>query len=137
MSPQNRFTFFLAKEKTWIITKSYRKKIMPSKATVNWLFNDVWYYFLIASFDWKIGVFQQTVVRVYYILNTEPPAQVFFYKFCEIFKSIFLWNTSGGCFFTAAKREYILDTFWKNALRIVECNVESKVSQLLSGRHTA
>ena len=24
---------------------------------------------VIASFDWKIGVFQQTVVRVYYILK--------------------------------------------------------------------
>ena len=35
--------------------------------TVNWLFNDIWSYLVIGCFDWKIGVFQQTVVRVYYI----------------------------------------------------------------------
>ena len=31
--------------------------------TKNWLFNDVWCYLLIACFDWKIGIFQKTVVR--------------------------------------------------------------------------
>ena len=45
------------------------KQIKPWKITINRLFNDIWCYFFIASFDWKIGVFQQTVVRVYYILN--------------------------------------------------------------------
>ena len=29
----------------------------------------MWYYLFIACFDWKVGVFQQTVVRVYYILK--------------------------------------------------------------------
>ena len=28
------------------------------------------FYLLIACFDWKIGIFQQTVVRVYYILKS-------------------------------------------------------------------
>ena len=42
---------------------------MPFKTTVNWLFNDIWYYSVIGRFDWKISVSQQTVVRVYYILN--------------------------------------------------------------------
>ena len=46
---------------------------MQSRTTVNWLFIDLWCYLFIASFDWKIGVFQQTVeqtvVRVYYIFN--------------------------------------------------------------------
>ena len=42
---------------------------MPFKTTVNWLFNDIWCYLDIDCFDWKILVFQQTIVRVYYILN--------------------------------------------------------------------
>ena len=29
----------------------------------------MWRYLFIVCFDWKIGVFQQTVVRVYYILK--------------------------------------------------------------------
>ena len=44
------------------------EKHMPSKTTINWLFNDICYLF-IACFDWKIGVSQQIVVRVNYILN--------------------------------------------------------------------
>ena len=45
------------------------KRIMPSKITINWLFNDIWCYLFITSFDWKISVFQQTFVRVYFILK--------------------------------------------------------------------
>ena len=41
---------------------------MPSKTRINFLFNDICYLF-IACFDWKIGIFQQTVVSVYYILK--------------------------------------------------------------------
>ena len=41
---------------------------MPSETTINWLFNDV-YYLSIAWFDWKISVFQQAVVKFYYILK--------------------------------------------------------------------
>ena len=47
---------------TMIIAKSY-KQIMPMKTTINCLFNDLWCYLVIDCFDWKIGVFQQTVVR--------------------------------------------------------------------------
>ena len=43
--------------------------MIPSKTTINWLFSDIWCYLFIAYFNWKIGVSQQTVVRVYYILN--------------------------------------------------------------------
>ena len=39
------------------------KQIMPSKTTVNWLFNDIWCYLVICYFDWKIGVFQQTALK--------------------------------------------------------------------------
>ena len=45
------------------------KQMKPSKATINWLFNNVRCYLFDACFDWKIGVFHQTVVRVYYTLN--------------------------------------------------------------------
>ena len=45
------------------------KQIVPSKTTVNWLLNDIWCYWFIACFDWKIGIFRQAVVRVYYILR--------------------------------------------------------------------
>ena len=33
------------------------------------MLDDIWYYLFISCFDWKIGVFQQTVVRVYYTLK--------------------------------------------------------------------
>ena len=39
------------------------KQIMLFKTTLNWLFNDIWCYLVIGSFDWKIGIFQQTVLR--------------------------------------------------------------------------
>ena len=38
------------------------KQIMLFKTTVSGLFNDIC-YLVIGCFDWKIGVFQQTVVR--------------------------------------------------------------------------
>ena len=41
---------------------------MLFKTTVNCLSNDIWCYLVIGCFDWKIGVFQQTV-RVYCIIN--------------------------------------------------------------------
>ena len=46
-----------------------KNKLCHSKATVNWLFNDMWCYIVIAFFDWKIGVFQQPVVIIYCILK--------------------------------------------------------------------
>ena len=42
---------------------------MPFRTTLNSLFNDIWYCSVIGCFDWKIGLFQQAVVRVYCILN--------------------------------------------------------------------
>ena len=41
------------------------KQIVLFKTTINWLFNDIWCYLVIGSFDWIIGVFKQTVVRIY------------------------------------------------------------------------
>ena len=43
---------------------------MLSKTTVNWVFNDIWCYFVITSFEWKIGGFQETVVMAYYVLKS-------------------------------------------------------------------
>ena len=71
-------TFLVAKEKAWkcifntnsdLSQNHTEKQIIPSKTAVNWLFNDIWCYLFIACFDWKVGVFQQTVVRVYYNLK--------------------------------------------------------------------
>ena len=42
---------------------------MPSKTTVNLLFNDILCYLFIACFDLKIDFFQQAVVRIYHILK--------------------------------------------------------------------
>ena len=65
-------TFLPAKEKTCkrifntnseLSQNRTEKQTMPSKTTLNWLFNDM--LFIHCFFDKKIGVFQQTVVRVY------------------------------------------------------------------------
>ena len=72
LSLENPYIFLISKEKTWkhifnanseVLQKCTEKQIMPFKATVNWLFNDIWCYLLIGCFDWKIDVFQQTVLR--------------------------------------------------------------------------
>ena len=66
------------KEKTWkhifnnnseLLQKRTEKQTMSFKTTVNWLFNSIC-YLAIGCFDCKIGFFQQTVVKFYYILNT-------------------------------------------------------------------
>ena len=70
MSLEDPRTFLLAKEKTWkrvfntdieLSQNHTEKQIIPFKTTINWLFNDIWCQLLIG----KIGVFQQTLVRVY------------------------------------------------------------------------
>ena len=76
---KNSFTFLIAKEKSWesifntnseLSQNRIEKQIMLFKTTVNWLSNDIWCYLVIGCFDWKIDVFQQTVVRVYCILKS-------------------------------------------------------------------
>ena len=46
------------------------KQIMLFKTTVS-SFNDKWYYLVIGCFYWKIGVFQQAIASVYYILKLD------------------------------------------------------------------
>ena len=76
MSLENPFTFLLSKEKTQkcifgtnseLLQNRAEKQIMPFKSTENWLFN-MWYYLVMALFDWK---FQQTVVWVYCVLKLD------------------------------------------------------------------
>ena len=83
LSLENPCTFLLEKEKTRkrifntnseLSQNGTEKQIMPFKATVNWLFNDIWCYLVIGCFDWKIAFFQKTIVRVYYILNIKKKA---------------------------------------------------------------
>ena len=72
LSLENPCTFLLAKEKTWkrivnsnseLSQNRTEKQIMPFKRTVNWLFSDIWCYLVMGCFDWKIGFYQQTVVK--------------------------------------------------------------------------
>ena len=69
---------FCLRKKTWkrifntnskLSQNRTEKQIISSKTTINWLLNDIWCYLFIAFFDWKIVFFQQTVLRVYYILK--------------------------------------------------------------------
>ena len=75
---ENPCTFLFLKEKTWkrifsahseLSQNLSEQLIVPSKTTINWLLNGIWCYLFIGCFDWKIGVFQKTVVWVYYILQ--------------------------------------------------------------------
>ena len=77
-SLENPCSFLLAKENTWkrifntnseLIQNRTEKQIMPSKTTINLLFNDIWYFFWLKNwrFSIKIGVF--SVVWFYYILK--------------------------------------------------------------------
>ena len=54
---------------------------MPFKTTINWLFNDIWYYLVTGCFDWQFGIFQHSVVRVYYILKFETFPQLILFTF--------------------------------------------------------
>ena len=51
----------LVKENSELSQICTEKQIIPFKTTVNELFNDI--YLVIGCFDWKIGVFHQTVLR--------------------------------------------------------------------------
>ena len=79
LSLENPCTFLLAKGKTWIFNTNSElsqncteKQIMPFKTKTNHAIQNnsklaiywTWCYVVIGCFDWKIGVFQQTVLRV-------------------------------------------------------------------------
>ena len=77
LSLENPCTFLLTK-KPWkcvfntnseLSQNLTAKQIILFKTTINWLFSDIGCYLVIGCFNWKIGVFQQTVVKVYYILK--------------------------------------------------------------------
>ena len=38
------------------------KQIMTPKTKINWLFTDIRCYLFIVCFDWKVGVYKQTVL---------------------------------------------------------------------------
>ena len=62
---ENSCTFLLAKKTPAFSTLTVNRteiQIMPFKTTLNQLFNDTC-YLVIGSFDRKIGIFQQAVVR--------------------------------------------------------------------------
>ena len=55
--------------KSGLLQNRTEKQIMPPKTTINWLFSDILCYLLVACFNGKVRVFQQTIVGVYYILK--------------------------------------------------------------------
>ena len=69
--------------KTLCLQNRREKQFLSFKTTVNWLFSDIWCYLVIVCFDWKIGVFQQKVVRVYCIFNLS--SIMVYYKDCCFF----------------------------------------------------
>ena len=112
----------LLKEKTWkrifninneLSQNRIEKQIMPLKTTLNWLFNDIWRYLVIASFDWKIGIFRQTVVRVYCIVNI----------FCKILK-----KTNEGAHFLE-KLEVYRQQLYFNVMFLHNTSTEYLVSR--------
>ena len=55
---------------TLLLEKKRPEKILHNAAEKQSMpFKDIWCYLAIGCFDWKIDVFQQAVLRVYYILN--------------------------------------------------------------------
>ena len=97
------------------------KQIVPFKTTVNWLFN-IWCYLVIAFFDWKIGVFQQTVLRVYCILKLIQNNFVcLMEKLVQIFKCIISHSSAKSLVpplqkFTIQNLDLILFPFWETKL---------------------
>ena len=127
---QKPCTFFLAKEKIWkcifnikseLSHNHAEKQIVPFKTTVNWLFN-IWCYLVIAFFDWKIGVFQQTVLRVYCILKLIQNNFVcLMEKLVQIFKCIISHSSAKSLVpplqkFTIQNLDLILFPFWETKL---------------------
>ena len=65
LSLENPCNFLLAKEKTWrsifnanseLLQNCTKKQIMPLKTTVDWLFNDIWRYLIIALIEnWRFS----------------------------------------------------------------------------------
>ena len=86
------------------------KHACTTHLTIIWLFNDImilWCYLFIACFEWKIGVFQQTVVMVYYILKQTP----------GMFKIVHFWvHTLAYRVFTEAAIGGVLQekVFWES-----------------------
>ena len=63
---------------------------MLFKATANCLFNDIWCYLVIECFDWRIGIFQQTIVKGLLY----PQMKVFEWKWYFCIKPFKLINQS-------------------------------------------
>ena len=106
LSLENPCTFLLAKEKTWkrifntnseLSQNRTEKQIMPSKTTINWLFNVI--YSLLVLIE-KLAFFQPAVLKVYYILKYYGSflltlGVVFITFWTLVFRNISIWP----CFF--------------------------------------
>ena len=94
LSLENPWTFLLAKEKTCIFNTNSEllqnrteKQIMPSKTTINWLFNDIWCYLFIACFDWKTS--HAAVLTEYFTINpTSKPCNSYKQNHLEYLEAV-------------------------------------------------
>ena len=89
---------------------------MLSKRTIKWLLNGIWCYLFFACFESKIGLFQQTFVRVYYILKVNESR----YKQCEVTPHI---STRKNLLKNLLRK----DKNWQNQLRKAFSNLLKKL----------
>ena len=68
LTANNHINVFLSLENPCNTNGKLSQNLTVKKITINLLFNDMCYLF-IDCFDWKIGLYRQTVVRGYYILK--------------------------------------------------------------------
>ena len=125
LSLENPCTFLLTIETTQkrifnanceLLQNRTEKQIMPFIRTVNWLFNDTC-YLVIGCFDWNIGIFQWSVVKVYYILNRavekgELPAKIFFHIKWENMKFFHVNNMWDFICWTRHQWQKVDSFFW-------------------------
>ena len=118
------------------------KEIMPLKTAVNLLFNDIWHYLVIGCFGWKIGVFQQTAVKVYCILKMGNPSKghqkdCFYWFFLVLRKRRAYVEILPHNYSATASHKYTL--CWIICIKLIYCIVVlafliQKISELLPYR---
>ena len=75
-----RHFFNTTKELLQIVQEN--KLCHPKQQWIGYLI--IWCHLFIACCDFKTGVFQQTVVRVYYILNFGLPQSLSYGQYCSV-----------------------------------------------------
>ena len=122
-------TFFIAKEKIWKrifninreLSQNYtEKQIMPFKTKVNWLFNDLLYYLVIADFDWKFFLLHchrfSTFVAIIIISHIFITRTVSQRKYCTMQEKLLHFGLSYYCSRVGTWLALILSQIYKTCL---------------------